>query len=297
MSENKKEFNTKLYAVIVFIVVAAILATTTVVTFKTKYVAFHPDQVAQNYVDNIVQKGDGYDAYKYTLVSKNSKFGDFIIENYMKPYVNDGENVKLSKASQDEQDQKGDGKAKEKFYDTMYKYYVNVVHKYGYDDYDSIFKDYFKECAKQRKAIYKDDYMSTEVMFGVFEANVATYGDSLTGTEDVYDENTKVKISSKSTGVYQKLYGDDYKITCTTTSCKALSNDEKAAYIKTMNTDMLKTYEVSTNDIKAVDKCTVTAKLEDGKTIAEQELYCVQIGNSWYVDNTTVNTSNLYVAK
>ncbi|MBR6005578.1 MAG: hypothetical protein IK063_05045, partial [Clostridia bacterium] len=35
----------------------------------------------------IAQTGDGYNAYKDTLLSKNMKFGDYIRQNYINPVI------------------------------------------------------------------------------------------------------------------------------------------------------------------------------------------------------------------
>ena len=87
MAKVKKELNTKLYAVIVFFVVAALLAGITTVTFRTKYNGFNPEKVAVAYVESIVNRGDGYNAYKNSIISKNYKYGDYIREYYMYPVI------------------------------------------------------------------------------------------------------------------------------------------------------------------------------------------------------------------
>ena len=50
------------------------------------------------------------------------------------------------------------------------------------------------------------------------------------------------------------------------------------------------------DDITAVDKVTVEVA-NNGSAVATQEIYVVRIGNSWYVDNTNIDTSALYFAK
>ena len=45
MAKQEKTFNTKLYALVVFLLVAAILAVSTVATFSSKYIAFKPEKV------------------------------------------------------------------------------------------------------------------------------------------------------------------------------------------------------------------------------------------------------------
>ena len=75
MTKSKKGFNTGLYGVIAGVLVAAILVGMTIFAFTTRYNAFSPEKVAVAYTDCIVQIGDGYNAYKQTLVSRNQKFG------------------------------------------------------------------------------------------------------------------------------------------------------------------------------------------------------------------------------
>ncbi len=321
----KKEFKAGLYAVISGVIVAVVLVLLTIFAFTTRYTAFNPEKVAQTYVDTIVQSGDGYNAYKNTLVSKNQKYGDFIINAYMLPYVNDGDDVKQS-------DFVGSGteeetKAIDKVYETMYDYYIELIDTYGYDDYDSIFSKYFEKLSQVRKEVYGDDYMDTDYMFGAFESNVSTYGNSLTGTEETLAADEKTILQEASKGIYQEMYGDDYKLTAVVKECTALSDDEVKAYVNeykeritpvaqsgkakadkfsladnddnTPNSDMVSAFEKldCSNDITAVDKCVVEVTLADGTKVASQELYVVQIGNSWYIDNTNADTSALYLAK
>lgn len=333
----KKEFKAGIYAVISGVIVAVVLVLLTIFAFTTRYTAFKPEKVAQTYVDTIVQSGDGYNAYKNTLVSKNQKYGNFIIDAYMLPYVNDGDDVKqadfVGKGSEEET------KAIDTVYETMYDYYVELIKTYGYDDYDSIFSKYFAKLAEVRKEVYGDDFMNTDYMFGAFEANVSTYGRSLTGADETLAADGKTVLQEATKGVYQEMYGEDYKFTATVKECTALSEDEAKAYVAEYKDRITpvaqsgaekadkfgledKTYEKKilfftqkksdnkksdmtsafenlncSNDITAVDKCVVEVTLADGTVIATQEVYVVQIGNSWYVDNTNVDTSALYLAK
>lgn len=88
-TKQKKGFNAALYAVVAGIVVAVALVLITIFAFTTRYTGFSNEKVAQAYVDTIVQTGDGYNAYKNTLVSKNQKFGKFVTNAYMLPYINE----------------------------------------------------------------------------------------------------------------------------------------------------------------------------------------------------------------
>lgn len=320
MAKNK-EFKAGLYAVVAGVLVAAVLVVITIFAFTTRYTAFSPDKVAQTYVDTIVQTGDGYNAYKNTLVSKNSKYGDFIRDAYMQPYYNNGDDVKQA-------DFVGSGSNEEaaaidEVYSTMYDYYVELLNIYGLDNYDAVYSNYFAKLVEVRKAVYGDEYMDDEFMFGAFESNVSQYGRFLTGTEEQIAQDGKTIIQEKTIGEYQNMFAEDYKFTTTVKDCTALSDDEVKAYVDAYAAriaDFAKSGEAKaaefgladdaktnmvdafagldhSQEITAVDKCTVEVTLEDGTVVAVQELYVVQIGNSWYVDETNVNTSALYLAK
>ena len=179
-TKEKKGFNAALYAVVAGIVVAVALVLITIFAFTTRYTGFSNEKVAQAYVDTIVQTGDGYNAYKNTLVSKNQKFGKFVTNAYMCPYINeDAKKASFVGTGTDEEIAKTD-----EVYDTMYDYYVELLQKYGLDDIDAVFNDYFAKLSEVRKEVFGDEYMDTDFMFSVFESNVSKYGKSLTGTEE-----------------------------------------------------------------------------------------------------------------
>ena len=49
-------------------------------------------------------------------------------------------------------------------------------------------------------------------------------------------------------------------------------------------------------NIDSVAKAIVDVTLDDGTVVATQELYVVKIGNSWYVDDTNIDISALFLA-
>lgn len=322
-TKEKKGFNAALYAVVAGVVVAVVLVLITIFAFTTRYTGFSADKVAQAYVDTIVQTGDGYNAYKNTLVSKNQKFGKFVTNAYMLPYINeDAEKASFVGTGTDEEIKKTD-----EVYDTMYDYYVELVQKYGLDNIDAVFNDYFAKLSEVRKAVYSDEYMDTDFMFSVFESNVSKYGKSLTGTEEEFGADGKTVVQKASTGKYQEMFGKDYKFTATVKESVELNDADKDAYIaqykeritpiaasgeekadsfalkdeekSTPKSDMIGAFEKldCSNDINSVAKCTVDVTLADGKSVATQEVFVVKIGNTWYVDNTNIDTSALYLAK
>ena len=358
-NKEKKGFSASAYAVCVSIVLAVVLIVLSIFTVATRYTAFSPEKVAQAYVDGIVQTGDGYNSYKTTLVSKNQKYGDFIRNAYMSPYVNDGEEVKqadfVGTGSKEEQE------AIDKVYNTMYAYYCELVRTDGWDNYDAVFDKYFSKLAEVRHEVYGDDFMNTDYMFGALEANVQTYADSLTGTKRTFTPDNKKVLRDETIGAYQVMFGDIqkvetenivdgkkqtvteeqpvYKLTTEVKSCEELSADEAKAYIEEFskrikpvaesgeakadkfgieNTShekkvlfFKKTVEDNykdsminafkkldcSEDISSVAKAKVEVKNQRNELVATQELYVVKIGRSWYVDNTNINTSALYISQ
>lgn len=282
---------------------AAILSTMTVLTFKDKYIAFDEEKLAGNYVDSIVQSGDGYNAYKYTLVSINDKYGDYIRKNYIYPIVYPGYEIGMDTGDLDGYDdskymseatENDDGTLAGQLADALYPYYEELMQQYGWDDYDAVFTNYFNALVTERQQIFGDEYLSDEVMFTALEANVATYGDKLTGTTAVTDEDSGVTTGEDTTGFYQTIYGDDYKITTTTSEPESISNLDE--YVAMLDSDVLESYGISASDIADACRVEVTSSLADGTVIYSQTVYEVKVGNTWYVDNITTDTFNFYLS-
>lgn len=53
MAKKEKTFNYKLYALVAFLLVAALLACTTIFAVKQKYIAFDEKKLAVSYADTI----------------------------------------------------------------------------------------------------------------------------------------------------------------------------------------------------------------------------------------------------
>ncbi len=324
MAKKNKEFNYGLYAVLSFVLVAAILATTTVVTFKNKYLAFSPEKIAVNYVDSIAQKGDGYNAYKYTLVSKSEKYGNFIREYYIYPAIYPGYDAAADKEANEAAKENGldtdehksdatkndDGTLSGQVIDTMYTYYIELMKTYTWDNYDAVFTNYMAKLKEVRASVFGDDYMSDEVFFTALESNVATYGDALTGTDTEYASDGKTVLKEATTGVYQIMFGTEqtaevigeggelvettklvYKLTTTAGEPQEMNLDE---YKAALSTDTLATYGVTADEIVAVSSIPVTVALEDGTVVAEVSVVAAQIGSTWFVDSSASDMSAIY---
>lgn len=302
MANKEKTFNTKAYAITVFCVILAALIVITSLTFKAKYTGFYPEEVAKTYVDTIAQSGDGYNAYKNALPSVNFKYGDFIRKYYMYPVIyrdtdytfdiSDDDFKKLVGYNDDsyigEKTANDDGSLQGQVIDTMYPYYVELIAN-GWDDYDTIYTKYLQKLVEVRKEVFGDDYMTDEIMFTALEANVKTYGESLTGTEEVVDENSGVKLSEKSIGAYQTAFGEDYKITTTVKNSEDLDLD---AYKAGLDAETLALYGNTADDIVAAKK--VTVEVSSGTVTVSVDVTVVQIEDFWYVDNMATDTDVLY---
>lgn len=307
MAKENKKFNYGLYAVATFAVVTVVLVIITTFTFKSKYIAFDADKVAVNFTDSVMQNGDGYNAYKYTLASKSDKYGDFIREQYMYPLIypnyTPGDKVtdEMKKNGLSDDSRKGDATVNDDgtlagdVAEAMYPVYEALMQNGGWDDYDTVYTTYFNKLIEVRKDIFGDDYMSDEVMFTALEANVKTYGNSLTGTEEELADDEKTVIQEKTTGLYQVKYGEDYKITSTVKDSRPI--DDAAAFAAALDAAKLETYGISADDISAVQEVTVECALDDGTVIVTQTVYEVKIGHTWYVDNLTTDTSAIYATE
>lgn len=306
MSNENKKFNYGLYAVTVFAAVAVILVLITTFTFKSKYVAFDAEKVAVNFTDTVAQKGDGYNAYKFTLASKDEKYGDFVRQQFMYPVIYPGYEAGIDKKAFDELKKNGfdtdehksdatkndNGKLAGEVANRMYDYYAELMQNGGWDDYSSVYTNYFNKLVEVRKEVFGDDYMSDEVMFTALEANVAAYGNSLTGTEKKLAADEKTVIQEESTGLYQTVFGKDYKLVTEAKNVENISDFD--AYKASLSVEALAEYGVSADDISEAVKVLVDVSLADGTVLSSLEVYEVKIGNTWYVDNLSTNTAALY---
>lgn len=280
----KKGLNLKVYGILAIVITAVILTVLTVYTFTSKYTAFDPEKMAVAYVDTIVQTGDGYNSYKDTLVSFNSKYGDFIRENYINPIVKKGYNS----TPLDDESLKGektlndDGSLSGEVTDTMYPYYVQLItDNNGFDNYELIFSSYISKLITTREEIFGDKFFDDEVFFTAFEANVTKYGKTLTGTEDVFDSNSGVQTEFASVGAYQKKYGKDYRISVVSTG----TEDAAIPDVSSFNID---------KPVSECKVCTVNVSVDGVTEVEDLKITVVKIGKSWYVDNELCDTSVLY---
>ena len=176
----------------------------------------------------------------------------------------------------------------EKYGDFIRKFYMYpVIYKdAGYKPGDD---------TKNLKGLNDDSYKSDKTknddgtLTGQVTAAMYPYYVELLGQ---YGWDDADKLTDKTIGAYQKALGEDYKLTTTVTDVQSV--EDVKAYTAKMNTQLLANYEVSADDIGAVSICTVQVTDAKGTQLATCNLTVVQIGHTWYVDNTTADTSALY---
>ena len=178
--------------------------------------------------------------------------------------------------------------------EAMYPYYVELIETYGWDNYDAVFTNYISKLVETRKAMFGDEYMSDEVFFTAFESNVVSYGNSLTGTEEVIADDGVTVTQIESTGLYQTIYGENYKFTTSVKETEEITDID--TYKAALDTDTLASYGISADDITAATAVTVDVALENGDVITSVKVYEVKIGSTWYVDNLTTSTASAYIA-
>ncbi len=280
-TKEKKGFRAGLYGVIAAAAVAVVLVILTIFAFTTRYTAFSPEKVAQAYTDTIVQTGDGYNAYKNTLVSKNQKFGNFVIDAYMSPYVNNKakQNSIIGSGTAEE------AKLLDEIYSTMYDYYLSLLNVYGLDNYDAVFSNYFDKLSKVRKDVIGDEYMDTEFMFGVFESNVETYGNSLTGTKRVFASDNKTITQEEMEGEYQRMFGTEQDVEVDALvdgKKKTVTEKQKVYKFVTTVTDTKELTDAEVKTYVEEYKKRITPIAQYGETKAEEfKLEDVKVDKKW----------------
>ena len=242
------------------------------------------------------------------MLPQGDKYGDFIRKQYIYPVVYPGYEVGMDSKAFDKLKENGydtdafksdatkndDGSLTGDLTEAMYPYYVELIETYGWDNYDAVFTNYISKLVETRKAMFGDEYMSDEVFFTAFESNVVSYGNSLTGTEEVIADDGVTVTQKESTGLYQTIYGENYKFTTSVKETEEITDID--TYKAALDTDTLASYGISADDITAATAVTVDVALENGDVITSVKVYEVKIGSTWYVDNLTTSTASPYIA-
>lgn len=300
--ENKTAKFDTTFMIIAIIAITFFLVIAVTTYFRSTFVMYTPEKVATQYMKNVAAQ-DGYDAMKYTITIKNSKLGDFIVENYMNKYANQDKKVKAPELSAEEQ-----GKNLTLILNTMYPVFTDLVEQYGFSQYDKLFTEYFAKYYEVHHIVYGHDIITTDDMFDAFEGNVSTYTNEYAydcekgfGKGSEYAE--KYLGRGKASLADDDLYSAGYLITIKTDSKTEYTQQQVEEYRNDIknNADRLSYYDrynLSVDDISEV--CTINAvegisgegdrNIIDTKNAEFKEhptkLTLVKIGSQWYVDIT-----------
>ena len=157
------------YAIVSVIAIIVLFSVLVTAYYKSNYIMFSPEKVAEQYVENTAGN-DGYDALKYTVLIKNTKFGNFISENYMDKYIDENATAPAMTAEEE-------GEKLTLLLDRMYPVFTDLVDLYGFENYDKLFSEYFAAYVPCYEEIYGNKAFTTDDMFSALEGNLGTYMD------------------------------------------------------------------------------------------------------------------------
>lgn len=287
------------YAIVSVIAIIVLFSVLVTAYYKNNYIMFSPENVAEQYVENTAEN-DGYDALKYTVLIKNTKFGNFISENYMDKYIDENATAPAMTAEEE-------GEKLTLLLDRMYPVFTDLVDLYGFENYDKLFSEYFAAYVPCYEEIYGNKAFTTDDMFSALEGNLGTYMDEYAyncevlygkGKEyaDYYLGKNKAVLSDDD-----EKYSAGYTITADTSLVREYDDDEVKAYTSSLTSGQKAAYEhfgISANDISAVAEVKTVKVLSgvgDKDAIAQKNvefaehpeiITLVKIGHQWYVDFT-----------
>lgn len=289
------------YMVFAIIAVIVVFVVVIMAYFSKTYVMFSPEKVAVQYTQNTA-KLDGYDALKYTILIKEQKLGTFMTEKYMEPYLTKKEeNKKAPELTAEEA-----GAKLSQILDVMYPLFVDLIENEGFENYDKVFSEYFKEYKTQHDIIYGHDVILSDDMFAAFEGNLATYMNYYAvDCETVYGKGAEFADKYLGSGRVDlddsDIYSAGYSISVTAEIVKEYSEVETKSYIDSLSSNQIEAYEylgVDVHLISAVAEVKTTKSLTGvgNKEVIEEKnaewkehpdsLTLVKIGSMWYVDIT-----------
>lgn len=301
MAKRRKNQKAKI-VLVAFFLVSAIILSICGINYKNNAEALDPEKVALTFTETIVNRGDGYTAYNYTLLCKNYKYEDYVRENYIYPiiyaeshYQAGMDTRKLQGLNNErymgEKTKTDDGTLANEVNDRMFPYYIQLMTElHGWDKYNTFYIKYFAKLLEVRHEVFGDRYMTEEIMFSVLVANINTYANKLTGTEEVTDENGNAQ-SKKMPGIYETKYGENYIFTCTVTETKDITLTQ---YNEHIDEATFKTYKISPDDITEVKAITIKIQANSETVVEAWKVLVVKADGKWYVDNTNTNTATLY---
>ena len=216
------------YAIVSVIAIIVLFSVLVTAYYKNNYIMFSPEKVAEQYVENTAEN-DGYDALKYTVLIKNTKFGNFISENYMDKYIDENATAPAMTAEEE-------GEKLTLLLDRMYPVFTDLVDLYGFENYDKLFSEYFAAYVPCYEEIYGNKAFTTDDMFSALEGNLGSYMDEYAYNCEVLYGKGK-EYADYYLGENKAVLWDDderyragYTITAETSLVRECDDDEVKAY-------------------------------------------------------------------
>lgn len=253
-TQEEKDTTTRrfdsIYMAVCICAAVVILTAACIGVVRGKFVMFHPDRVAKQYCDSAVVGKDPFNSLKYTTLIKNNYLGDYFRNNYVKPQLTEGVDVK-------ERTPEELGKLKGQLADIMDAFYADIVATNTDKTLDGVLKQYTAKYAEAYQEVFGEPASSADDMVTCFEASVSNYSSK----NGLAAQNAESEITKE----YSAEEVASYKA--------GLSEAAKTQYTK---------FNLSPEDIQAVCEVTYTYTV-DGQAQSEV-CTVVQIGAQWYVD-------------
>lgn len=304
-----------------FVVVAAIIIA---IFFSGRYMMFKPEKVANAYVESLFLD-NGYESLKYSDLCKNHKIGDLASEEYLKPYIDDGDDKK------DFDDDELAADYENEILETVYPEYVRLVESNTWDNVQDIMAPFGELYAEMHRQVYGEEYKITyDNLIESFENCEAIYSEERQiALEDQYGKGadyarkyigydsrfaevvtTTDEQEKKSVGEYIKefvlgclglnettadSYEEGYSVDYDTTVAQEGLKDTYLSGLSAEQQEKLTSFGIAAEDIDDVAKAetTVTVTDADGNQ-AYQTVYTttlIKIGSQWYADVLTPATA------
>ncbi len=244
------------YAVVAILLIVAFLVTVSATYFRSRYIMFYPERVAEQYCTTEVVAKDDFNSLKYTTLIQNLYLGDYFRENYIKPALPKGD-VTTERTPEEL------GALEHQMSDVMDAYYADIIASNTEKTLDTVLTLYVQKYVETYAQVFGESAVSAveDDLVTCFESSVAAY--SAENTVDAENVTTEVTrdFSEQEVAAYRE----------------GLSEDAKAVYAR---------FGISPDSI--ADVCEVTySYTADGESY---DYICtlVKIGMQWYVDISTL---------
>lgn len=244
------------YMVVAILLVVAFLVTVSATYFRSRYIMFYPERVAEQYCTSAVVGKDDFNSLKYTTLIQNLYLGNYFRDNYIKPVLPEGE-------STTERTPEELGALEHQMSDVMDAYYADIIASNTDKTLDTVLTLYVAKYVETYEQVFGEPALSAveDDLVTCFEASVAVYS----AANGVDAEQTSVEVTREYSDAETAAYRD------------ALSDKARATYER---------FGLSPDAV--ADVCEVTYSYTANGEAYDYTCTLVKIGMQWYVDITTL---------